>query len=405
MYEFLILVLGAAFGQKAGFLPQNTMRVLGGAIGFGALFVSLGAVIKCVKPVRRFIPFIENPNPLLPSLERKNGFDLLDVGITDQGNLVKPSQLDDVIKCVANAGADAVIVAYVHGWQHGSSSTDKEKFRNLLCRLANGSGDSFGISKSGRRLIGVYLSWTGKTFRGPLKLLSFWDRQATLSRAAQGAVQEVFERLRVWRYQTSKAGPASERCATAASGRRLVIIGHSFGGAIVFRALVQSLFGIVADGAAHRPPADCVLLINPALSASVYLPLYNAAKRATDRLAHCVPTYPFRFLAITARNDRAIGIMFPLSQLRRLYSERTRDVNESKARLRGLGFMPLFVTGRLHTQSGRVVVEQSSSEASTSALFQVLTAAPDVISGHCGIDKPAFIDWVYHTMADLTRPS
>lgn len=402
LYEFVVVLLGSFIGKKLGILPKDTMWVLAGAVVSGVLLVAFGALIRCMKPVRRLMPFIENPSPPLPFPERGNGFELLDVGVTDQGNLKNPSQLDDVMGCLNGAGADAVVMVYVHGWQHGAASADRKRFRKLLERLAGGSGGLPGMLEPGRRLIGIYLSWTGKTFQGPLKFLSFWDRQATLSRVAQGAVQEVFERLRAWRYQCSETESASEYGATAVPGRRLVIIGHSFGGAIAFRALAQSLFGVIADGAALRPPADCILLINPALSASVYLPLHNASRRAANRPVSRVPAYPFRFLAVTAENDWEVGIMFPLSQLRRLYSERIHSRDESKALLRGLGFMPLFVTGRLHIQSGRVVVEQLPSESNASALFQVLKATPDVINGHGGVDEPAFIDWVYRTVAELT---
>ena len=60
---------------------------------------------------------------------------------------------------------------------------------------------------------------------------TFWTRQAAGQRVATGSVRELFGRLRHYRNRQQKRG----------GNPLLVIVGHSFGGMIVFSALAQSL--------------------------------------------------------------------------------------------------------------------------------------------------------------------
>lgn len=246
------------------------------------------------------------------------------------------------------------------------------------------------------------------TFRGSiLGLLSFWDRQEAVSRIAQGAVREVLEEVHVWRYSGTRPGET-----LVGPGRRLIVLGHSFGGALTFRALSQSLFGIVADTKALRPPADLVLLINPALSATAYLPLHLAIQAKPPLRGG----YPFQMLIVTARNDWQVGLTFRIAHLWRRIRESARDEHEKLAMRRGVGFMTSFRTHFLvrspvglaaRRRKPRMLQRwrqwtgpeaawtllKSSRSGPLSPLFTVAIAHPAIVNGHGGISRPVFIRW------------
>jgi len=64
----------------------------------------------------------------------------------------------------------------------------------------------------------------------------------------------------------------------------LIIVGHSFGGMVVYSALAQSLIEAASSIAPHVGTrfADLVLLVNPAFEAVRYLPIFDLLKERTD---------------------------------------------------------------------------------------------------------------------------
>ena len=89
-----------------------------------------------------------------------------------------------------------------------------------------------------RKVAGIYIGWHGLSFdAGEIgQDLTFWTRMATAHRVAEGAVREVLARAKALRDAvdaTSWPGHQDHRST------RLVTIGHSFGGLIVYTALSQ----------------------------------------------------------------------------------------------------------------------------------------------------------------------
>jgi hypothetical protein len=113
---------------------------------------------------------------------------------------------------------------------------------------------------SERPVIGIFVGWRGLSIYGAwLTNLTFWNRKTAALRVALGSVRDLFGRLRQFRQRRDKDST-------------LVVVGHSFGGLIVYSALVQSLVELALFSEIdHIEPsfANLVLLVNPAFEAPV----------------------------------------------------------------------------------------------------------------------------------------
>ncbi len=91
-----------------------------------------------------------------------------------------------------------------------------------------------------------------------------------------------------------------------------IVVGHSFGGMIVYSALAQSLIEATSVPADEVTPrfADLVLLVNPAIERARYLPIYDLAQVRT--FAGRSSAQPPVFICATATNDWATGLALPI---------------------------------------------------------------------------------------------
>ena len=295
-------------------------------------------------------------------------------------------------------GRDPVIVVFVHGWKHDASPGDifLDRVRALVAEAAK---------PSGRPILAIYLAWRGLSRAGNWlwENSSFWDRQAAAGRVAAGTPREILGRLRTFRNGPGDGGQAQ---AT------LLIVGHSFGGLIVYAAIAQSLIDAAASTGPVVPSyGDLVLLLNPAFSAISYLPMQSIIGRrefSHDQL----PV----FVSVTAANDRATGILYPLGNVLRPLTEAWRTAHEREALTRTMGHLAWLRTHTLAaaTQSastgnpttslqtlgqpgaaetiGGVLVTATNQKSRSP--FWVASATPDVIDGHDGIFLPRFENFV-----------
>jgi alpha-beta hydrolase superfamily lysophospholipase len=123
-------------------------------------------------------------------------------------------------------------------------------------------------------------------------------------------VTEVLQRLERVRQQRIARNPRTRS--------RLVVVGHSFGGAVVFSALEQILESrfVLTAGTPEQPAGpvqgfgDLVVLINPAFEAQLFQPLNDLSTQQ--------PTYEpsqLPVLAIlTSEADLATKVAFPLGR-------------------------------------------------------------------------------------------
>src|SRR6202044_2853131 len=105
-----------------------------------------------------------------------------------------------------------------------------------------------------------FVGWRGLSDYGLGDVVAdatFWGRQAAGQPVAGGSVRQPFGRRRHYRNRQQKRNGTP----------LLVIVGHSFGGMIVFSALAQSLIQAASApvGMLTLEFADLVLLVNPAI--------------------------------------------------------------------------------------------------------------------------------------------
>jgi len=246
------------------------------------------------------------------SIEEHPDFALAFVEFDDQGTLPNPAQLDSAESLIleeagGEQGPGAVVVVFVHGWRHNASVCDENVvcFREVLTGLDN--LERLQAAASGyepRRVVGVYLGWRGLSAKMPgPREFTFYKRKAAAHRIGEGDVLEVFLRLEEVR----------DRLNANANRSRLVIVAHSFGGAMVYSALSSLFEERMANTPAGVPVqgvGDLVVLINPAFEAARYTSIHEMssarAEHATQQSAALV--------VVTSESDSATRKFFRLGR-------------------------------------------------------------------------------------------
>ena len=123
-------------------------------------------------------------------------YDLCVIEFQDDGSFAAPAQLDRTVEAIERARKEnpngAIVFLFIHGWHHnaewnrddGSGDSNFSSFRQILLHLTLRESERYFDKAGGRRVVGIYLGWSGKTDGileklGPLKNLSFWDRYGT----------------------------------------------------------------------------------------------------------------------------------------------------------------------------------------------------------------------------------
>lgn len=221
------------------------------------------------------------------------------------GNPFSRQQLNTGVSAASKAATDnGDVVVYIHGWHHTSRPGDEDvdHFQELINRA--------NLSGGGRRTVGVYVSWRGDSIDTDIPLvglssylLTFWDRKSTAHNiGAGGGVSELLRKLSTIREENPKS--------------RLVIIGHSFGGAILYSSISQTLGDQIrrdakgGAGAKMLSVADLVVLVNPAFEAMRLKPLFDMARSYNYEIG----TRP-SLVIVTTTADWATKNTFPLGRV------------------------------------------------------------------------------------------
>lgn len=275
---------------------------------------------------------------------------------------------------------DVILIVFVHGWQHDARSDDDNlsAFRVLLSETVDHEKKQASPGARPRPVLGLFVGWRGLSDFGLGSVVAdatFWGRQAAGQRVATGSVRELFGRLRHYRNHRRNRGGSP----------LLVIVGHSFGGMIVFSALAQSLIEAASAPVGRLTPgfADLVLLVNPAIEGARYIPIYDLVASAAFQ-ARTTRQLPV-FICAQANNDAPVGLVFPLGNAGRAIDEATIGDLEKECVTHALGFVPSF---RTHTLAGPTGDEPFVLEPPGTAQanpFWVMGAAKEVIDGHGGI--------------------
>ncbi|MEM7217424.1 MAG: hypothetical protein AAF515_03600 [Pseudomonadota bacterium] len=227
-------------------------------------------------------------------------FDVAFAEYTDRGNAQDARRIEAVLAQIgARAAPDAngaVVITFIHGWKHNAHEEDSNlvDFKKILAGLA-----AAGVTGE-RRLIGLYVGWRGESL--DLRWannLTFWDRKQVAEEVGRGGVTRLLLEL--------------DRIDAARDDNILVVIGHSFGGAITLSALSDVLTGRVVQRTARRryaaSIADGIIVLNPAIEANQALHLVEAALEEDYR-----PEQHPLFVSISSDADRATHWVFPAGQ-------------------------------------------------------------------------------------------
>jgi hypothetical protein len=394
-----------------------------------------------------------------PTIKEEKDYSLAVIEFDDQGWYHNVQQRDDLNNYLDDkTDKDLLIVVFIHGWKHNAApeDTNLRSFRAVL-KDARLSEDR---RPTPRQILGVYLSWRGLSLSGNWfwTNASFWTRKNAAARVAVGSIREILARLRAFQKARNQA---SNEIETPNVGTRLIVVGHPFCGLILFTAvseyLIESVTGRRFEGREKkrvvRPFGDLIILINPAFEAARFQALYTAV------LAQ--PSYPENqrpcFLAVTARNDQATGVAFPLG---RWISTRLEAIRlhaliggpadaQKQANLNTIGHLRWLTTHRLgalesqetsphQAYEGRRVRSDFDAEelafdtfnkewrrdghlmrgwkrtytegailehvgGNPDNPFWLVEATPEVVDGHNGIFRPIFLDFLRQLCDDRLR--
>lgn len=353
------------------------------------------------------------------------------VEFDDQGYLMRPDLYAQVMGAVERQHGEtgALVILFAHGWKHNASSNDGNliDFEKLLLELAQGDEQ---ICKdkacAGRRTIGVYLGWRGlSATTNPFKQLSFWNRKSRAHRVGQDGATALLADLDVIQDRNRpEVGDVN----------RLVFVGHSFGGALVYTAVQQRLLADLSRpnhrGTVSRNVADMIILVNPAFEAARYQEMH---RRADD---HDFPLGHHPVLAVfTSESDQATKKAFPLGRgLGTLFTKYNPDYpDQAEANTTTLGHYEAFFTHRMepfasgsHAKTRVRLVDKSCGwerfqngathtwttdgvslnrlermqvDGQVANPYMVVQVDEEVIPDHNDIFRPAFRDFLYSLVA------
>ena len=271
-------------------------------------------------------------------------------------------QINNLIKQL-NVSAEAgpiTLIVFVHGWKHNAKDDDPnlENFRKLLdtAALIEEQRRASSPGERPRRVVGVYVGWRGLSVDVPgLKELTFWSRKTAAMHVAQGSSRELFARLRSFKcVQNAKsASDGTRNCnrpPEKADKVRIILIGHSFGGLILYNSISGTLIESMthafdANGEAHSPYwrfADLAVLINPAFESTRYTPLHRIA--ASSRYERYETPL---LVTVTSTTDRATRVAFKWGRAFNSLFEQHVDDEEKDANRETVGHHTPYVTHRL----------------------------------------------------------
>jgi hypothetical protein len=297
--------------------------------------------------------------PADPELQYALGF----VEFDEQGQLYDRNQMQALLDYLYRIAAhdDLLMTVFVHGWHHLAREGDGniESFRESLSMLSRlERSDARANRRKPRKLVGIYVGWRGESVPVELlNVLTFYERKNVAQKVGHGGVTELFARLEEIRDTRQSMNGSGD------TTNRLVIVGHSFGGAVVFSALSQILMERFVDtkgpagiASTARGFGDLVILINPAFEAMQFGTLSDMANARGSYFPEQAP-----LLAIlTSEADYATKYAFwvgralstsldkhrTVSRLNR-GSGRQQEIDQGEADRNTVGHFEPYITHRL----------------------------------------------------------
>ncbi|MGE3801952.1 MAG: hypothetical protein AB7H80_13105 [Candidatus Kapaibacterium sp.] len=182
-------------------------------------------------------------------------YDLSVIEFLDDGSFAEPAQLERTLNAIEEARTDnpngVLVLLFIHGWHHNADwdindpsgtkgDTHFRSFREILRHLTLREAERYFLQASGRRVLGIYLGWSGAADGwlaglGPLKNLSFWDRYET----AENIGKEDSLRRTLQEIVVAVKDPLKNSSSETESP--LILIGHSMGALMLESAFLSLL--------------------------------------------------------------------------------------------------------------------------------------------------------------------
>ena len=235
----------------------------------------------------------------------------------DDATMFEPAQLARILEQIElmrsrPSGGAPMVAVFVHGWKNNAAEGTGNVwgFRQVLAGLS---------LQQGAPVLGIYIGWRGATVSAPiLKEFTFFERHPKSQSVGAGEMVDALRRI----FRAVKA-------PSAASGDiRLVLVGHSFGGAVLEAAVTPQLREAIAEakkatGPERRVtwPADLIVYLNEAQEAERSYPLIEEMHQTMMPRPLCSQlseTNPYKgpaVMSISSRADQATRGFFPVAQL------------------------------------------------------------------------------------------
>jgi hypothetical protein len=392
------------------------MGLLG--LGVAALWLSATLLGGCEpnQAYRTTAGICEAPNCQSGSIERHavnveppTDYLLGVVEFDDQGAKQAPAQMDALFAQLKteSAAQDLCLVLFVHGWKHNARYDDPNlvDFRHLLENLARTENQRPPAAwNKPRKVVGIYAGWRGQSL-DVLSNLTFWGRKDAAERVALGSVRELLGRARALRDtidRTTWSGRLLPAGALPPHGdplrsTRLLTIGHSFGGLIVYTALAQyftdhaaaSVMAGSFSGASDADKmiagyGDLVVIVNPAVEAISWEPIRQLVQ---DRQPQdYAPGQKPVFVEVTSTADDATGIAFPLGRSLNVVTESFTTRDEREEATVAVGHYPPFWTHDLTSAPDAMTPQAAADRRANLALAspaQASAAAGAQVQAEC----------------------
>jgi len=292
-------------------------------------------------------------------------------------------------------------------------------FRGVLSNLSQ--------TISPRKVFGVYVGWRGLSIKSdyfPIpggEELSFYHRKDVAERIGhQGAATQVFTELDAMQEDLNIVNKSNGIPRT-----ELVIIGHSFGGQLVYSAISQVLTERLVTATRRKEPlksfGDLVVLVNPAFEASLYNNLISLA--TSPDITY--PTNQRPVLAIfTSKSDTATGFWFPLGRHFSTWYEETRPskgpdeewlfnvhkwptADEEKSILESVGHDHDFITYDLDYSNYDTNISKSENMSGREKLARTIQSQQKVLDVNNTVNDPKVLNpyvFTYTNYACILRP-
>lgn len=239
----------------------------------------------------------------------------------DQGQLRDPEQKNAVINQYYKLAAfdDVLVITFVHGWHHnaGPGDTNIRDFREKVLKKI--AADEFRAAEQAgrpaRKVLGVYVGWRGESIEIPgVNVLTFWDRKNTAHEVGQLGVTEFLLKLEELVNTKKKIGEDQK----PNNSSKMVVVGHSFGGAVVFSSLQKILMERFIDSREDKNFSsdakgfgDLVVLVNPAFEAIRFASLFDLSQAGCRKY---FDTQLPKLAILTSEADWATGLAFPIGR-------------------------------------------------------------------------------------------